>query len=309
MNAAGRLSAYGAGLVLVFGGAFAVATVVAPDDAAAAWQASTAQEHGGTSAATDALRGLGLAQDGFALSPVAAPGEVDQQGEISFQILDDTGGPLTAFATSHDKDLHLIVVRSDGSQYRHVHPELDRSTGTWSLPWVWDAPGSYRVFADFVPGDEEGTKVTLSRTLEVSGPFTPAQSHELVTTHTVDGFQVSIAGDLIAGSTAELTISIARDGEPVTTLQPYLGAFGHLVALREGDLGYLHVHAEGSEPQPGDVAGPSITFATQAPTSGRYLLYLDFQVDGQVHTAQFVLDAAPGDGTSDQMNDMDSNEH
>lgn len=33
------------------------------------------------------------------------------------------------------------------------------------------------------------------------------------------------------------------------------------------------------------------------PTVGLYLLYLDFKVDGHVHTTRFVLDATPGAGT------------
>ncbi|HWV50109.1 MAG TPA: hypothetical protein VN035_11695, partial [Microbacterium sp.] len=49
------------------------------------------------------------------------------------------------------------------------------------------------------------------------------------------------------------------------------------------------------EPQPGDTAGPTVDFTAGVPSAGRYLLYLDFQVDGQVHTAQFVLDAAASD--------------
>jgi hypothetical protein len=35
----------------------------------------------------------------------------------------------------------------------------------------------------------------------------------------------------------------------------------------------------------------------EAPTAVRYLLYLDFQADGQAHTAGFAPDAAHGDGT------------
>ena len=56
----------------------------------------------------------------------------------------------------------------------------------------------------------------------------------------------------------------------------------HDVLKIEGDLAYLHVHAEGDQPQAGDTAGPDIGFAAEAPTADRYLLYLDFQVDGQV---------------------------
>jgi len=94
-----------------------------------------------------------------------------------------------------------------------------------------------------------------------------------------------------------LRATVSRNGQPVTALEPYLGAYGHLVALREGDLAYLHVHPEGAEPAAGSLSGPDIEFMTSAPTSGRYLLFLDFQVAGQVHTAEFVLEAArPGAG-------------
>ncbi|MDK8252667.1 hypothetical protein QP834_16880, partial [Enterococcus faecalis] len=83
---------------------------------------------------------------------------------------------------------------------------------------------------------------TLTRAIEVAGDFTPLET-EAQTTDEVDGYTVSLNGDLTAGTSSELTISVERDGQPVTTLEPYLGAFGHLVALREGDLAYLHVHA------------------------------------------------------------------
>ena len=48
----------------------------------------------------------------------------------------------------------------------------------------------------------------------------------------------------------------------MTDLQPYLGADGHLVALREGDLAFLHVHPEeGAEPG-------QIRFAAEFPSAG-----------------------------------------
>src|SRR5699024_11976515 len=87
------------------------------------------------------------------------------------------------------------------------------------------------------------------------------------------------------------------NGAPVSELEPYLGAFGHLVALRDGDLAYLHVHPHGEVPAAGETSGPDIVFEATAPTSGRDLLYLDFQVAGQVHTAPLVLAASPDRGT------------
>ncbi len=72
----------------------------------------------------------------------------------------------------------------------------------------------------------------------------------------------------------------------MTDLQRYLGAFGHLVALRAGDLAYLHVHPEESVK-----AGPEITFYAEVPSGGDYRLFLDFQHDGKVRTADFTARA------------------
>ncbi len=302
MNAAGRLGLFTAGVAVAFAGAYGISAAVVPDGLAAEqMKGSSMQEHQGmahSASAHAALPGLSLSAGGYVLSPVHAPAAVGESGELSFQILDEEGEPLLEFERSHEKDLHLIAVRSDGAHFRHVHPVLDKGTGTWSLPWEWEAAGTYRVYADFAPAVEGGPdKLTLSRTVDVAGELVPAPATGTKTAARVDGFDLFIEGGLVAGATSELTISVSRNGEPVTRLEPYLGAFGHLVALREGDLAYLHVHAEGEEPRPGETAGPEIGFAAAAPTAGRYLLYLDFQVDGQVHTAEFVLDAGHGTGS------------
>ncbi len=298
MNAAGRLGLYAAGLVVAFGAAYGVSSAVVPAGAAAAWQDSAGMDghtEAGQAPAEAALPGLSLSSGGYLLSPVTASGSVGEAGTLSFRVLDSDGSPVTGFETSHEKDLHLIVVRSDGSEFTHAHPGLDLSTGTWSTPWQWKAAGTYRVYADFVPAGDNTERMTLSRTIEVAGTVTPARAMQTRTTDEVDGFVVSLDGQLTAGQSQELAITVSRDGAPVTTLQPYLGAFGHLVVLRDGDLAYLHVHAEGQDPEAGQTAGPTISFAAEAPTAGRYLLYLDFQVDGQVHTAEFVLDATTGE--------------
>ncbi|MCD0445063.1 hypothetical protein LO763_15710 [Glycomyces sp. A-F 0318] len=298
MNTPARLGLYAAGLAALFAGAYLVAGAVVPASTVEARQDEAAPEHdmdmetgmedhGGHEA--EPVRGLAIEQDGYLLSEISAPATAGTEGVLAFGVTAPDGTVLDRYAESHEKDLHLVVVRADGTGFRHVHPEFDGET--WSLPWSWEQPGTYRVFADFVPGDAEETlDVTLSRTVEVAGDYAPRAEPPVTRTASVDGFDVTLTGDLAAGAAAELTVEVARDGEPVTALEPYLGAWGHLVALREGDLGYLHVHPEGDDPEPGATAGPAITFATTAPTEGRYLLYLDFQVDGRVHTAPFVLD-------------------
>ncbi len=292
MNTAARLGLYAGGLAVAFAGAFAAADAVVPQGTVDRWtEEAQGHEMGSTmTAADEAVRGLSSAADGHLLGPVAAPGQVGEAGRLSFRVLDGDGGPLTDYVTAHDKQLHLVVVRTDGAQFRHVHPTMD-ARGTWSLPWTWQAAGTYRIFADFVPAGGDGEAVTLTRTVEVAGAFTPVAATPSRTA-SVDGFTVRLSGDLVAGSSSPLTLEVIRAGRPVTTLQPYLGAFGHLVALREGDLGYLHVHPEGDEPTSGETSGPEVSFVAEVPTAGRYLLHLDFRVDGKVHSAPFVLDTA-----------------
>jgi len=300
MNTASRLSAYGAVLVVLFGAAYVAGDAVIPDGTVASWAGSGAvphETHGAadldvnTTAEKASMNGLSLAASGFRLGALRAPTQAGTSGQLAFEIFGPAGAPVTEYETAHGQQLHLIVVRSDGAEYRHVYPTLDASTGTWSMPWVWDSAGTYRVYTDFTSAD--GTTATLSRTVDVAGATTSSPPTEVRTRDSVDGFDVTVSGDLVGGQGSELTLEVTRDGAPVTELQPYLGAFGHLVALREGDLAYLHVHAHGEAPKPEETAGPGITFTAEAPTEGRYLLYLDFQVAGQVRTATFVLDTAP----------------
>ena len=97
----------------------------------------------------------------------------------------------------------------------------------------------------------------------------------------VDGYSVSIAGSPGVGE-EPLTFTVRRDGEVVRT-DPYLGAAGHLVAIRTGDLAYLHVHPQAS-------AAPPVTFIGEFPTPGTYRLFFDFSQGGAIHTAAFTVD-------------------
>jgi hypothetical protein len=70
-----------------------------------------------------------------------------------------------------------------------------------------------------------------------------------------------------------------------------------LVALRAGDLAYLHVHPDGS---PGDgvtESGPQVVFFAEVPSAGRYRLYLDFKHQGVVRTAEFAVTASGRNGS------------
>jgi len=242
-----------------------------------------ASAHGETSGQ---LPGMPVSDAGYTLVPAATTLPAGAAVPFRFTITDPTGDPVTSYTEKHEKDLHLIVVRRDLSGFQHVHP-VRGADGTWSVPLDVSKAGSYRVFADFQPAPLDRGLV-LGTDVSVAGAFMPVPLPQASTTATVDGYQVSLAGSPTAGTESELVFSVSRDGVPVTDLEPYLGAFGHLVTLRAGDLAYLHTHPA-QEAQAGEHGGPQVHFATTFPTPGTYRLFLDFQHAGTVRTAAFTV--------------------
>ena len=151
MNAAARLGVYAAGLAVVFTGAFATAGAVVPEEAVQTWtqqaegaqmdqhtgegQDQTPAEPASDSHAGHAPQGVSMEQNGYLLQEVTAPGTVGDAGELSLTITGPDGAPVTEFETSHERQMHLIFVRTDGTEFRHVHPVMD-AAGRWSLVTV-----------------------------------------------------------------------------------------------------------------------------------------------------------------------------
>ncbi|MFI2709238.1 hypothetical protein ACH495_03775 [Micromonospora sp. NPDC018662] len=298
MNTATKLSGFALGLAAVFAGAYGIGHVAGPAAPAAETRHdATDADHGdpGHAGGADAHLpgGLLVSDRGYTLQPTAAP-----EGQFAFRITGPDGAPVTRYDVAHDKRMHLIVARRDLSGFRHVHPELAED-GTWRVASPLAGPGVWRAFADFTPTG--GEPLTLGVDVTVPGPLAARPLPAPATTATVDGYTVTLTGTPEPGRTSRLTLTVSRDGRPVTDLQPYLGAYGHLVALRQGDLAYLHVHPDGT---PGDgrtPAGPAVTFAAEVPSVGAYRLYLDFRHGDAVHTAEFTVlagDPAPAPTTA-----------
>lgn len=252
--------------------------------------------HGGHAAGEEAMpvRGLAVADHGLRLVIVDRELPLGSSAPLRFRILGAEGDPVRDFDVLHTKRMHLILVRRDLTGFQHLHPRQG-ADGTWATPVRIDAPGSYRVFADF---SHEGEATTLAGDLAVDGDAELQALPAARPTATSDGgYEVKLlSAPSRAGAETQLRFAISRDGHQVDT-QPYLGAGGHLVALREGDLAFLHVHpsehrddgGHGDAGAAGDAhdAGP-ISFAATFPTAGSYRLFLQFKVDGRVETVAFT---------------------
>jgi hypothetical protein len=179
--------------------------------------------------------------------------------------------------------MHLMVVRRDLIHYQHLHPSFG-ADGVWSVPLVLPEPGVYRAFADFSVG---GESLTLGADLHVPGAMEVASLPDPTNLARADDYEVELdAGSLTAGAASSLTFRIVREGQDVEQLEPYLGALGHLVALREGDLAFLHVHPTGG-------VGARIMFHAVFPSMGLYRLFLQFAHEGRVRTVDFTTEILP----------------
>ena len=222
--------------------------------------------------------------DGLTLQPSSTGLIAGAARDWSFRILDRQGMAVTQFERDQTKLLHLIVVRDDLTHYQHLHPALSPD-GTFTIPIGLTAPGRYRAIADFTTAYK---RYALGTTLTVPGNATSVPLPGPSSTATTDGYTVRLAhGQITAGRSSGLTFAITREGRPLTNLQTYLGAYGHLVALRQGTLAYSHVH-----PDTANLRQGMIGFQADLRAASAYRLFLQFRANGAVHTAAFTLNAS-----------------
>ena len=202
--------------------------------------------------------------------------------EFRFTVLGPHGQAVTEYRPLHERDLHLIVVRSDLATFSHLHPTREPD-GTWHVELTLPSPGPYRAFADIAPRD--GPDMTLTVDLTASGEWVKQELPAPSRTAQAGDYQVELIGELAAGVHSEIAFSVSRNGRAVE-LQPYLGALGHLVALRASDLAYLHVHPLE------DATSEVVRFGVEIPSAGAYRLFLQIQHEDRVHTAAFTVQAS-----------------
>ncbi|MBM9504402.1 hypothetical protein [Actinacidiphila acididurans] len=235
--------------------------------------------------------GLADAEDGYRFTgPDAAVGAA-RPIRYRFAISGPDGKPVTGFALDQTVRMHFYVVRSDLTGFQHVHPTMAED-GTWTADLAALSPGSWRLFASFIPdsGAGKGTDFVLSRTVTVPGAAARTPLPAAARTTEVDGYTVTVDGELMAGMTHLLTVHLTKNGTPVTDLQPYLDTYAHLTAFHEGDTAFAHLHP--TTPAVGNHGGPDLSFHAELPASGNWRLFLQFRTAGHLHTAALTLHVA-----------------
>jgi hypothetical protein len=205
----------------------------------------------------------------------------------------------------HEKKLHLIIASSDLAYFEHIHPEY-QADGSYQIKVLgkgqeytigrghnetrFEEGGSYMLFADYAPtgGMHQMEKIPLT----VKGAAykeTTFSKEKLIAT--VDGYTVSLeaeGGKWTINEPMHIK-AVVKKGNKVldaNTFENYLGAKSHMVVLKTGSYDYLHVHPE--------VENGNLDLHTTFETPGIYRGWLQFQTEGKVHTADFVIKVEQG---------------
>ncbi|HZU55148.1 MAG TPA: hypothetical protein VFA06_04720 [Actinocrinis sp.] len=236
--------------------------------------------------------GLSATSGGFTFAPTTTRLTAHQPQALHFKIRDAQGAVMTAFVPDQTKMMHFYLIRSDLTGFQHLHPTM-AADGTWTASLAALAPGDYRAYVAFNAKNTSGTTVAevLSSALTVPGTAAATALPAAATTTSVDGYTLTVSGEAMAAMSHILTITVTKNGKPVTDLQPYLQNYAHLTAIHAGDLAFAHLHPEGAAAMT-DAGGPTLTFNTLLPSSGDWRFFIQFQTGGVLHTAAITLHAS-----------------
>jgi Cu+-exporting ATPase len=250
-------------------------------------------------------------------TPPVSPHDADLQVDISvpegvrpgvptpltIQVTDaTTGAPVEDLVRTHQEWSHVIVTRADLGTFAHIHGQPTGEPGRLQVTTTFPTAGRYLVHTEF-RRQGQMADVLARQEIVVAGqdePAPPQVEGETRTAHT-HGVTVRLTGEAEVGETSDFTLAFTdtTTGQPVTGLQPYLGAAGHVVILADDGTGFAHQHAETTDSHgrpvfavPGSTFGPELDLHATFPTAGHYRLWAQFRLaDGTVITAPFAVDA------------------
>lgn len=213
-----------------------------------------------------------------------------------------TGAQAREFAPMHEKLFHLFVISRDLDEFAHIHPQ-HHPDGSFTIEHTLPKPGHYTMYSDFLAlGGGAQIVATPIVTAGVDADLIASQANltpDLSWTKTADGVKVEILNErhtVLGGEEVDLLFKFSATGgdEPITDLERYLGAFGHLLILSEDMTEYVHAHPrDETQPDavPAPLGGPQVLFDALLPKPGKYRAWLQFQRAGKLSTVSFTFDA------------------
>ena len=224
-----------------------------------------------------------------------------KQTNLKFRVFEASNGqPVNFFTINYEKIMHLIIVDSSLTSYQHIHPEF--IDGWFTVNTVFPKEGRYNLYLDFVPVGAIEQQIGLS--LHTQGHTTdPEPSGQIDTDmkkvfgdYSVKlNFNSPLESSKLSLGAQNLDFEVTdKNNQPVTTLKPYLGSFGHLVMINTKTYEYIHVHpVQTGNLLPDQSGGPVVEFmplGIYGPIKpGIYKLFAQLNPDNNLITAEFTV--------------------
>lgn len=191
--------------------------------------------------------------------------------------------------TMHDHKIHLVLVSYDLSYYQHLHPEYN-ADGSYSIKTLVKNGGKYVLFADYMPAG--GNNQIERFEMIANGNEREAKSYNKENlTAMVDGYKVELIsenGKFVTNETTHIGAVISKNGKEINAndLETLMSAKGHMVMISADTKMYIHVHPE--------VEDNKLDLHAFFDNPGIYRAFFQFQTDGKIHLAEFVVNVEQG---------------
>lgn len=193
---------------------------------------------------------------------------------------------------AHEMKIHLLLVNEELTWFDHIHP-AGQPDGTYTVTETFPGGGKFLLFTDYKPTG--ASQRFYKQEIEVKGAPLP-NKEEVVTkfVSTVDGYIVTLwnGHDIKINKSQALQFSVEKGGKELqeNEIQNYLGAKAHIVVISKSDKNFLHIHSVYNSRFP-------IYAETHINKIGIYRMWVQFQIDEKVHTADFTVNVAEGEKT------------
>jgi len=213
---------------------------------------------------------------------------------VTLPVRDEAGAAMGPedFQLVHEHKLHVLIVDPSLVDYSHVHPEPLATPGDWRFQFTPTHDRPYRLWLDATPvgGKQRYSMVTVNG----EAPTAPVE-RRIASEASVGDVVAKLSFDAAprAAAMASGRIELSRGGKPLTSLEPVMGAYAHIVGIGEDWESIAHVHPMGPEPHaPGDRGGPTLSFHLEPKHAGYLKLHVQVRVDGRQLYLPFGIDVA-----------------
>lgn len=221
--------------------------------------------------------------------------EVGKPSAVRFYLIGPGNVPVIPdqLHTTHTEKLHALLLSSSFHDYQHEHPQPTENPGEYEFTFIPQHDGPYRMWLDVMPVATGRGEFPIADLRPIPRPILKAPAPPAPITEVVSGkFRARLKlpeEGLSFGNVGAISVHLEENNSPLTRVEPLMGAFAHVVGFADDFQSILHIHPTGKMPEPGQLGGPRVDFQLRPLLPGWLRLYFQYQVDGELHLAEFIV--------------------